>query len=263
MTRVDAEEASEQWRMLDIYRQRYALTDELGPVLQLQNALDRRRTREAALERKQREIRTHLDQVTVELEAVKSEIRGTLVAGALLIEDILDKVRHERAERWSPVAVRGFRVWRLSDDEVLGNQVRWATPALESQCLRQIPGEDLPHGESRCGPPACGIYAVKQLDWFPADVAAVAMNNSVVGVVALTGKVIEHSQGYRAARARVIAVAARSQGRRLMTDEQELIEALFAKPALTLAHHGTSEAIESHEIREFLETSQRKEQRWI
>lgn len=263
MSQVDTEQASKQWEKLEIYRQRYSLDEELGPVRDLQNALDRRRSRESSLERRQREIEKQLNEVTNELDAVRSEIDGTLVAGSLLIEDILDRVRNERGERWSPVAVRAFRVWRIEDDQIKGNQVRWAEPWLESHCLRQIPGEDLPHSEGRCGPPACGIYAVKSLDWYPIEVSNVSMNNSVVGVVALSGKVVEHTAGYRAERARVIAVSVRSRGRRLMTGDFPTIETLFEDPQLTMARFGTTRDIDTGEIREFLESAQRKEAQWI
>lgn len=263
MSRVGVEQRSDRWHELEIYRQRYGLIEELRPLNDLQNSLDRRRARESTLERKKREVTKHLTEVTAELSAVRSEIEGTLVAGELLIEDILDRVRNNRDERWSPVPVRGFRVWRIEENQIKGNQVHWFEPSLESYCLRQIPGEDLPHAENRCGPPACGIYAVKDLDWFPTEVGNATINNSVVGVVALSGKVIEHTDGYRAARARVMAVSARSRGRRIMTEDVDTIASLFDDPCLTMDRLATNRDLEDERIREFLETAKRKEQQWI
>lgn len=38
-------------------------------------------------------------------------------------------------EAWSPTAVRGFRVWRIQDNQVMGNQIHWAAPTLVRECL--------------------------------------------------------------------------------------------------------------------------------
>jgi hypothetical protein len=62
------------------------------------------------------------------------------------------------------------------------------------------------------------------------DLGLPAINGLVVGLVALTGKVVEHTKGYRGARAEVVAVGVGLGKRLLVTDDREMIAALFAGP---------------------------------
>ena len=100
---------------------------------------------------------------------------------------------------WSPVPILGFRMWQLAADGVYGAVRRWDGPRLEAVCRR---GPGAPH-EDEC---RCGIYA-----W--SDVPGVwrarvpPLPIGVYGLVALSGKVIEHALGYRAQRAEVVAAA--------------------------------------------------------
>lgn len=252
----------DQWKRLDLYRQRYLIEDRLGPLLSLEKSINRRRVRSASLARRLDELESQIAEVRTELRAVDSEIEGSRATGALLIEDIIDRVQIEMGEAWSPAPVRGFRVWRIEANRVMGSQTHWPSPTLMSECLREIPGEDLPHPVSRCGPPACGIYAVKGLDIFPDDVARGEIHRSVVGVVAMSGKVVEHEDGYRAASATTIAVSANDGRHQLLTTDTRVIEALFDDPAETLAN---SEVMGSRNetTRGFLESVQSKESKWI
>ncbi len=254
--------AREQWDRLGRYRQRYEIEDRLDPVISLQRSIERRKGRLAALIRRRDELESEISNVEAELRAVSQEIEGSAAAGALLISEILDRVLEEQGETWSPTAVRGFRVWRIVDDRVLGSQVHWPAPTLTSTCLREIPGEDLPHATSRCGPPACGIYAVKELDLFPADVAGGLIDRSVVGVVGLRGKVVEHTGGYRGQHAEVVALAARFGTRRLLTVEKGVIEALFTDPVTTITTLGSEGPPDPEGTRSFLEACRDEELRW-
>lgn len=38
-------------------------------------------------------------------------------------------------EVWSPTAVKGFRAWRIQDNQATGYQIHWAAPILVSECL--------------------------------------------------------------------------------------------------------------------------------
>lgn len=252
----------DQWQRLEIYRQRYSIEDRLTAITSLEKSLGRRQMRSAALARRLDELQRQVAEVRSELAAVDAEILGSRRAGALLIEEILDRVQLDMGEAWSPTPVAGFRVWRIEGNQVMGNQVPWQSPSLESTCLREIPGEDLPHSVDRCGPPACGIYAVKELDLFPPGVARGVIHNSVVGVVAMHGKVIEHEQGYRSQRATAIAVSANDGKRRLETADAEKIEDLFSDPIGALARAEPMTSCDDSPAREFLESVQEKEARW-
>lgn len=260
MLRVGAE--VDQWQRLKVYRQRYSIEDRLDAIASLEKSMGRRRMKSAALARRLEELQKQIAQIRSELSAVDSEIEESRRAGALLIEEILDKVQIEMGEAWSPAPVTGFRVWRIEGNQVLGNQLPWTSPTLESMCLREIPGEDLPHPVERCGPPACGIYAVKDLDMFPPDVAGGEIRRSVVGLVAMSGKVIEHEEGYRARTATAVAVSANDGEHRLLTTDRASIEDLFNNPGQTLAKAPTIGDPDVTETREFLESAQAKEDTW-
>ena len=261
MPRVGAE--VDQWERLETYRQRYPMDDRIAQVLSLEKSMSRRRARAAALTRRLDDLQTQLAEVRSELRAVDAEIEGSRSTGALLIEEIIEEVRTEMGEAWSPTPVMGFRVWSIKDNRVMGNQIHWPTPTLESRCLREIPGEDLPHPVSRCGPPACGIYAVKDLGSFAPGVARGVIHHSVVGIVAMCGKVVEHEAGYRAQKATAIAISANDGEHRLMTTDPGAIEDLFSDPARTLAGAESSGPAEDNPTREFLESTYMKEEEWI
>lgn len=260
MSRVGAE--VDQWKRLETYRQRYPMETRLDQVVSLERSLKRRQARATLLHRRLDELNEQTTDVLEELRAIEGEIDGSRATGALLIEQIIDEVRTEMGEGWSPTPVRGFRVWSIQKNRVMGNQVHWETPTLEGRCLREIPGEDLPHPVSRCGPPACGIYAVKSLELFAPGVAAGVIHNSVVGVIAMRGKVIEHENGYRAQKATAIALSANDGAQRLTTDDPGAIEDFFANPTGVLSDCEPLGPPEHNPAREFLESAHSKEDIW-
>lgn len=253
----------DQWTRLGIYRQRYPIDDRLHPVVALERSLQRRRVRAAALVKRLEQLEKVVSETRDELAAIDNEIEGARRVGALLIEELLDEVQSEMEEAWSPTPVHGFRVWRIEDNRIMGNRVHWASPTLESRCLREIPGEDLPHPVEFCGPPACGIYAVKDLEFFPTEVARGNIHDSVVGVVALYGKVIEHEGGYRSRKAKVVAVSVNDGRRRLMTDDPVVIGELFAEPEKAMVGYGRLSEEEKDTTQDFLKSIRAKEESWI
>lgn len=89
---------------------------------------------------------------------------------------------------WSPEAVIAWRGWDLGQGFLVGHHRQpWKTSTMVASC--QV-GHRRP--EWQCN---CGIYALKD----PSKVDGV-----VVGRVALEGIVIEHEDGYRAERARIL-----------------------------------------------------------
>lgn len=262
MPRQRHEETTDPWQLLEVYRERYQIDHLLGQVESLERSIEHRRRRQSAVRRRLEDLERQLAQATADLEAVEAEIRGSCAVGALLIEDILDRVREEHDERWSPAPVRGFRVWRIKSGAIWGNQVVWEGPTLISRCLRSVPGEDVPHSVRRCGPPSCGIYAVKSLNLFPDDIASCEFGDTAVGVVALAGKVVEHELGYRAQRAAVVAIAINHAGRRLVTKRKRDIRQLFQDPAGAVDRLEKTTDSSPDEARAFLEAAQ-QEEAWI
>lgn len=134
--------------------------------------------------------------------------------------------------------VLGFRMWDLRD-RVYGAFRPWERPQYEAVCLSPGTGTDyseVPHSDGRCGPPPCGLYCFKEPEQLlaafglPTGTARV-----VVGLVALSGKVVEHERGYRAKRVKVVAAAVVGAGRVVRFDGVERLEALFRRPQEALA----------------------------
>ena len=148
-----------------------------------------------------------------------------------LLGEIVDRVEAEHGPDWSPWPVFGYRIWIVKEDGLYGAWDRWTTPELTAKCRqRQVNREPVPHENTDCGPPSCGIYAVKELpvllgEFFEADYSSLA-----VGLVALAGRVIEHTRAFRAQHARVVAMSAVIGRRMLLTADRQRIFELFADP---------------------------------
>ncbi len=253
----------DEWGELATYRQRYDIEDRIEPVLSLERSIGRRRARRAGIRRRAGELRRLLTECDAEVEALDGEIAGSERMGALLIRDILDRVRLDEGEAWSPSPIRGYRMWRIEDNTMLGSQqMPWGSPAITARCLRDVPGDDIPHAEARCGPPACGVYATKDLSMFPLKVVQSSWDGYALGVVSLTGKVVEHEQGYRGARASVVGIAARLGDRWLTTARPAHIESLFADPESAMTDLGSPGFAPPGAVEVFLTQWREKEHTW-
>ena len=128
---------------------------------------------------------------------------------------------------WSPTPVLGFRFWYVFSGCLQGVRQTWLRPEMEAQCARQGPGA--PHTGGGC---RCGIYALKASEGLPRP-GRVRMRPGAglaLGVVALSGVVVEHELGYRAARAEVAAAAVFFRGRALCGADRWWIQRLFQCP---------------------------------
>lgn len=262
MPRADHELFPDPWLMLETYRERYPMAHLLEQIDSLERSIQRRKARRSAVRRRLDDLEGQLETARAESRALESEIEGSRSAGALLIDDILDRVRREHGEVWSPTPVRGYRVWSIRANTIFGNQTQWHGPELAGRCLRGVPGEDIPHSMKRCGPPACGIYAVKSLDMFPPEVASSQINHTVVGVVGMAGKVVEHEFGYRAQRATAIAVVAHDEDRRVAATSPADIDAIFRSPEQTIARLTDHTDPSPEQARALLESVQKGERQW-
>lgn len=231
--------AFDPWAVLARYRERYDIEDRLGVLHHLEKTIDRRRGKMRALQRRANWLSEELEETKRLAQIAEDEISGSLQAGGLLIQEILDQIRIEFGEAWSPAPVTGYRVWEWNGNALKGAKVAWRRPWLSAECLSDIPGDDVPHSEERCGKPACGIYATKELGPFYELYGESLFDEAVVGVVALSGKVVEHERGYRARHARVVAAVARHSDRGLVATDSEQLTQLFDHPRDALATHGS------------------------
>ena len=217
-------------QLLALYRDRYDIEDMIEPFERLEEAQCRRERKLAVLRRRAGQLASELSEVTDRIGALEKEINGTEVAREALAAEIVEETRLRFTETWSPIPVLGYRTWVIHQNRLRGVKVPWPTPEMVASCLTRIPGEDVPHAERRCGIPACGIYATKTLQPFSGTAYGLAGRELALGVVAMTGKVIEHDVGYRAARARAVAVVARLDRTWFATADEDAVAELFTDP---------------------------------
>ena len=208
-------------RKVEQYWSRYGHREGADDVESLTQSINRRRSQ-------LRRVRAQLAELQEEANVLQGEISGREKGLELLLDDIADRMRSNYAEGWSPFPVYGFRAWAITSKGLLGAVERWERPFLTATCRRHNGEDEVPHSGGECGPPACGIYATKD----PAVLLAPQPEASgiALGLVALTGKVVEHKRGYRAQHAEVVALAMATDGRMLLVDDTERIEAAFAAP---------------------------------
>jgi len=139
---------------------------------------------------------------------------------------------------WSPRPVLGFRMWEMRG-RLHGAWRSWDRPFREARCVSGCAERDdgaVPHTDGRCGDPPCGIYAFKE----PAQLLAAfglpeGSRRSVYGLVALSGKVVEHERGYRGQRATVVAAAVAGRGLLVRVEGLERLQSLFRAPEEAVA----------------------------
>lgn len=150
-----------------------------------------------------------------------------------------------RGTWWSNQPVVGYRVWELIDDELHGARTAWCEPLKKAECLsgRGRSGQPIPHDLGVCGNPPCGIYAMKGVGSIRQLVETTlercrAPIMLAVGIVSMSGRVIEHEHGYRAERASVTAlslfeVTADGGVAVAVTADPRMISAAFSSPRQT------------------------------
>ena len=133
--------------------------------------------------------------------------------------------------------VLAFRAWGIARGRLRGARVAWPVATIEARCLdwsgpQAADRIDLPHTDGRCGLFPCGIHAFKAAS--AAVAGAPADGPGAVGGVALSGKVVEHEHGYRAAAATAVGVLVVSRGEAMRFDGIEVDE-LFTMPEPAVA----------------------------
>jgi hypothetical protein len=219
-------------RLLSEYqtlRRRYGLLEQHPRLAGLDRATDRRHF-------KAKHLREQIEELASELRWLESELESFEKGRELLLASVIDELRTKFREAWSPAPMLGFRYWFVQDGSFLGFRQRWSESHKEARCLTSLIHEEVPHTDGRCGPPACGIYAAKQVGNLlkTMEEDRVFDRAVAVGLVGLSGKVVEHRLGYRAARAEVLAMVITQPGRELLFVEgEESLEEVFGDSGTT------------------------------
>jgi hypothetical protein len=221
----DLPELLETWSR---YRCRYRVA--VPPELE---RLELARTRRAV---RVEVLRDRVAETLAEIARVEAELVGIDKGYAALLADTIDRLRHHHQEGWTPDPVMGYRLWGWREGSVHGAWERWTEPRNVASC-RTGQGE-VPHSDGRCGRLGCGIYATKELAPLLRNHTAPSDHGYLTGLVAMTGKVVEHERGYRAERAEVVAAVLVDRGRVVTTDDRDELAELFAWPDGTMTQLG-------------------------
>lgn len=135
---------------------------------------------------------------------------------------------------WSPEPIVGYRVWNVWRDRIAGFHSVWRTPAHRAKCSLPERSQPAPHVKEGC---ECGIYAAKDTAWLASHFAGSLGPRVAMGRVELTGRVIEHTNGYRAEQAQVAEIAVRTRRGVFHFADSGKISSLFAEPHRTIANH--------------------------
>lgn len=183
---------------LDLLERRYGRMDHRDDLNRIHMALPRHQL--------------ELDRINAELDRLmhrRRMILDSLDSLSRLEREVLrraiEEIREQRREAWSPVPILGFRAWNVRAGRLHGAVESWSGLTMEATCLTVDEDDEVPHTDRRCGVPACGIYALKRASRIR-DVTGWPTGRLVLGLVALSGKVVEHELGYRAQRAQIIAL---------------------------------------------------------
>lgn len=201
----------------------------------LEDAIINRRIAAASLEFRLEEARRNAAELAGRIKALGNEIGGFERGLEALLRKILEEATEWSRPLWSPIPVFGYRLWWITHAGLSGaTGFVWYRPHLSARCGGAVGTDDgeVPHTDGRCGKPPCGIYALKN----PETILRFGISRSpdvaghMLGLTALSGKVVEHDGGYRAQHAQVVAVAVTRPNGALVSDDPEWIGRLFRDP---------------------------------
>ncbi|MCP4966430.1 MAG: hypothetical protein GY926_14500 [bacterium] len=212
-------------RTVRLYQERYGELSGMIDVTKANAAMASRQRRLAKLEEEVARIQVDINSMSSEVQRIERWVEFCL-------EDVIVRAKQDHAEGWSPTPVLGFRLWGVGEEALHGVKMPWPERTLVATCLSRGGGEEIPHTDGRCGRLGCGVYAAKLVDPLYTEFDVTAIGDVALGLVALTGKVVEHDEGYRAASATVIALAASLGKHVVLTSDAGTIDGVFADPAV-------------------------------
>lgn len=205
------------------YQDRYGELEGMVDLSKARSAMKSRQRRYDQLVEEFERVRRQKDAMESEMDRIEQWIEFCL-------ESVIEKAKEDHAEGWSPTPVLGYRLWAVGLDGLHGVKMRWSEPVLEAKCLSRGGSSEIPHTDGRCGRLGCGVYASKTVDPLYTEFDVSRIGNVALGLVALTGKVVEHDDGYRGAVATVVALGASMGDHLLLTSDPKCIEAVFEDP---------------------------------
>ena len=232
--------------------------DHTDSLQRLEAALARREAQKKRIQRQIDHLQACVDELEAETRVIDRELSGLERTLEALLQDILDRSYGVWAESWSPTPIIGFRAWVIHDDGLHGAKVRWTSRHLTARCLASPSSRDqVPHSEGECGSPPCGIYATKDPDTLVRYIGRSA-GGLAVGVVALSGRVVDHESGYRAAEAEILALAVVDGVNLLTVSTPEEVDEIFTATRQEIRIRCVGESFALEKAVEYLEEQARR-----
>ncbi len=184
------------------------------------------------------EIRKQIAELEERARVIESELEGFGKGMLVLVREEIAAYESEFPEAWSPTGVPGFRIWVLDEGRLVGARRPWTDPEFEARCNAFPDSDEIPHTDERCGRLGCGVYATRDLRPLLDSHVRESDRGYAAGRVEMSGKVVEHEDGYRAQRATVVSIALIGRNRQVCSSEPQVIRAVFRDPdaALRGAH---------------------------
>lgn len=171
-------------------------------------------------------LENEAQELIAEVVRLEDELHGREKALALLLGTVVHRIEHSLRDAWSPVPLLGYRLWAMRGGRLHGARTLWTEPSFVATCASH--DGEVPHADGRCGRLGCGIYATKALQPLINLHLEAGSHSYVAALVALSGRIVEHENGYRASHARVAAAYAVWPDRVLATADEARLRALFA-----------------------------------
>ena len=239
------------------YQDRYGDLDGMIDVAKANTAMTKRQHRLDKLTEERDRIEREMESLTAEVIRIEKWVEFCL-------EDVIARAKERHAEGWSPSPVLGFRLWGVGRDALYGVKMAWEGRSLTATCLSRGGGSEIPHSDGRCGRLGCGVYAAKTVGPLYTEFDVSAIGDLALGLVALTGKVVEHDDGYRGAEATVVALGASLGKHVLLATDPSRLDEVFADPTVILQGRKVETETERLlEMETFVERQARKATSWI
>lgn len=205
----------------DTLKRRLRRADGVDEIERLDASILRRRGRI-------RHINGQIERLVEERDRLEGELLGCFHGAEALLVDLIDRLQELEGPSWSPDPLTGFTVLEVVDDVVTDGDHDWTTPLLRPGCPSGRLGS--PHERMACTSIACGVLAWKSIDKL-LDIGGDFMR--AVTEVAMSGRVVEHTEGYRSEVGEIVAVMAFDDARWFRTRNADQIDSFVAAPSHT------------------------------
>lgn len=202
----------------DTLKRRLRRADGVDEVERLDVSIQRRRNRI-------RHLDAQIDRLMEERDRLEGEILGCFTGAEALLVDLIEKLEALDGPSWSPDPVPGFTILEVEDGTLHDGDHTWTRAVVRPGC--PTGRWDAPHEDAACARLACGVLAYKSIDRLP-GISGGTMR--AVAELAMSGRVVEHADGYRAEVGEIMALVAFDDSRWFRTRYPGQIDSFVTSP---------------------------------